>query len=250
MRILVTLPCVAALTLAAGAQADTVSITTSKDNTLYFPLVGPTSNGAGEFVYVGGSGAGPRRALLAFDIAAAVPASATINSVTLTLHLSRFSLFSDGNDITLHRVLADWGEGTSDAGDPGGIGATPTLGDATWDHRFYDDVFWTTPGGDFDPTVSGSTFVDVVLGHYTWSSTSQMVADVQAWLDNPTSNFGWLLMGDEPTANSAKRFDSRENVVPANRPQLVIDYTPIPEPTGLMAATLLLIGWQRRRSPS
>lgn len=247
MRIHVTLPCVAALMLAAAAHADTTTITTSKDNTLYFPLIGPTSNGAGEFVYAGASGAGPRRALLAFDIAAAVPAGATIDSVSLTLHLSRFSLFSDGNDITLHRVLADWGEGTSDAGDPGGFGATPTPGDATWDHRFYDDVFWTTPGGDFDPTVSGNTFVDVVLGHYTWSSTPQMVADVQNWLDNPSSSFGWLLMGDEGTPNSAKRFDSRENIVPAYRPQLVIEYTPIPEPAGLTVLALLLI---RRRGRS
>ena len=36
------------------------------------------------------------------------------------------------------------------------------------------------------------------IGQYTWSS-AQMVADVQGWLDNPASNFGWLMLGDEST---------------------------------------------------
>ena len=48
-----------------------------------------------------------------------------------------------------------------------------------------------------------------------------MVADVQGWLDNPASNFGWLMLGDESTNLTAKRFDTRESTSP---PVLAITY--------------------------
>ena len=41
-----------------------------------------------------------------------------------------------------------------------------------------------------------------------------MVADVQGWLDNPASNFGWLMLGDETAIVTAKRFDTRESASP------------------------------------
>ena len=40
-----------------------------------------------------------------------------------------------------------------------------------------------------------------------------MVADVQSWLDNPATNFGWLVLGDESDILTAKRFDTQR--VPA-----------------------------------
>jgi len=52
-------------------------------------------------------------------------------------------------------------------------------------------------GGDFSAIVSASQSVGPV-GFYTWNST-QMVSDVQSWLDNPGFNFGWLVLGDEST---------------------------------------------------
>src|SRR5215468_6480572 len=59
---------------------------------------------------------------------------------------------------------------------------------------------------------------------YTWSS-AQMVTDVQAWLDDSGDNFGWLVLGDESTIATAKRFDSRES---ASAPVLTIQYIPGP----------------------
>src|SRR3990172_8140426 len=53
-----------------------------------------------------------------------------------------------------------------------------------------------------------------------------MVADVQDWLDNPAANFGWIVMGNEGTVETAKRFDSKENTTAGNRPSLTITYTP------------------------
>jgi hypothetical protein len=53
-----------------------------------------------------------------------------------------------------------------------------------------------------------------------------MTADVQIWLDNPTQNFGWILIGNEVDANSSKRFETRETADPLLRPSLTIKYVP------------------------
>jgi len=123
----------------------------------------------------------------------------------------------------LHRLTSDWGEGTSNANGQEGAGKAPTTNDTTWIHTFYPGSFWTTPGGDFDLTVSGSTSVGNI-GSYSWGSTTQMVTDVQSWLDTPAGNFGWILMGPEGV-QSAKRFDTRENNDVAARPALLIEFT-------------------------
>ncbi|RMF61868.1 MAG: T9SS C-terminal target domain-containing protein, partial [Bacteroidetes bacterium] len=86
--------------------------------------------------------------------------------------------------------------------------------------RFFDSTPWTTPGGDFDDTPSASTTVDGP-GTYTWSSTN-MVGDVQDWLERPEENFGWILLGEELVSRSARRFDSRESSTP---PTLTITYS-------------------------
>ena len=126
----------------------------------------------------------------------------------------------------------DWGEGASDAGDPGGFGAQAEVGDATWIHTFYDTSFWTISGGDFSATLSATTTVSTVDTTYTWSG-SGLLADVQAWVSNPASNFGWVIRGDEINAGRAQRFNTRENS--SNPPQLTVTYqvssqTPTPTP--------------------
>jgi hypothetical protein len=215
--------------VASSARAAMISINPSKDNTLYqyVPADGDLSNGAGDHFFAGETDDSLlRRGVLAFDIAGHIPQGSTITGVSLSLSMSRTS--SDtSRTVALHKLLADWGEGTSHAQGEEGMGAPATPNDATWRHRFYDTIFWTTQGGDFSATVSASQSVGPI-GQYTWSST-QMIADVQSWLNNPASNFGWLVLGDESTARTTKRFDTRESASP---PVLTIVYTePTPSPT-------------------
>jgi hypothetical protein len=210
---------------ADSTSANTISINPSKDNTLYQynPSEGDLSNGAGFHFFAGENATGEtRRGVIAFDIAGHIPPGSTIIAVSLSLNMS-MTAFDTARTIELHVLLADWGEGTSHAPGGEGGGAPATLGDATWRHRFYDTIFWTTQGGDFSGTVSASQAVGPI-GVYTWSST-QMLADVQSWVDNPASNFGWLVLGDESTTAMAKRFDTRES---ANPPVLTILFTPSP----------------------
>jgi hypothetical protein len=211
------------------ANAATISIMPSKDNTLYEydPADGDTSNALGFHLFAGKTAMGElRRGVLAFDIAGSIPAGSTITGVTLSMNMSRTPI-SVAYPVELHKLLADWGEGTSQAPGEEGDGAPATPNDATWRHRFFDTIFWTAQGGDFSATVSASQSVSVV-GPYTWSSP-QMVADVQDWLDNPAGNFGWLVLGDEKPTLTTKRFDTRES---ANPPVLTIEYRPAgPRPT-------------------
>lgn len=202
----------------------TIVLGPSKDNTLYESTVGNVSNGAGHYFFAGRTSSyGLRRGVIAFNLLD-IPAGSTVNSVSLRLNVSNSN--SGASTMALRKLSADWGEGTSNAGDPGGSGASATTNDATWVHRFFNTANWNTAGGNFVATVSASASVGGV-GAYTWGSSTQvpqMVADVQGWLDTPNTNFGWILLGDETTM-SAKRFDTKENPTPANRPTLTIDYS-------------------------
>jgi Ca2+-binding RTX toxin-like protein len=201
-----------------------VTLTPLQDNTLFEDAQGDVSNGAGSFLFAGRTAQGSnnlRRTLLEFDIAGSIPAGSTINTVTLTLHMSR--TITGASDVAVHRVLADWGEGTSDAAAAEGRGTVATTGDATWLNTFFSSEFWTNPGGDFAGTPSGTTSVGSV-GDYSWSGAG-LVSDVAAWIASPATNSGWILIGNEQPG-SAKRFDSRENLTVANRPRLLIDFDP------------------------
>jgi hypothetical protein len=89
---------------------------------------------------------------LYFDVANALPNDAVIDSVRLTLNMSRTA--SGTTTITIHPVTSAWGEGTSDASAEEGQGAAPTPDDATWIHSFFDTAFWQSPGGDFRANAS------------------------------------------------------------------------------------------------
>ena len=174
---------------------------------------------------------GLRRGLIAFDLSS-IPTNATITRASLSMYLSRTGpVYPD--DISLSKALHDWGEGASNAGDPGGQGTQAQTGDATWLHTFYNTSFWTTPGGDFSPTLSATTTVEAWDTTYQWSGAG-LLADVQSWVANPASNFGWVVLGNEIDSGSAARFGSRENAT--NQPRLNVTFQ-VPSPTPTPAAT-------------
>jgi spore coat protein A len=224
--------------VASTAGADTVALSAVQDATL-FQEDAELANGAGEYFFVGNTkDAFSRRGLLAFDVAASIPAGSTITNVTLDLYMSRTR--TGDETVTLHRVLSDWGEGTSQASGEEGAGASATDGDATWLYTFYDSAnpsgspAWSSAGGDFDALVSGSATVGNQNGFYSWSSGG-MVADVQDWLDGTAPDYGWLVLGNETDTRVAKRFSSRSDSDANQRPELVVDFVP-PDVTGACCA--------------
>ncbi len=210
------------------ASGDQLTVGASKDNTLYENATGSLSNGAGNAFFAGTTDNGLiRRAVIDFDLSA-IPAGSTVSSATLTLYMSRTR--TQAENVALYRALADWGEGTSHASGEEGSGAAATTGDATWLHRFYPNTFWSVAGGDFVASPSATASVGNTA-FYSWSSAG-MTADVQAWVDSPASNFGWIIRGNEVNIKSSKRFESRQSATSTQRPVLTVVYTPGGAATG------------------
>jgi hypothetical protein len=206
-----------------GLIAAEVGLAASKDNSVFSE--GELSNAVGDYLFAGETAIGDfRRALIAFDIAGSLPAGAIIDSVQLNLNISKVP-DADPQSFSLHRLTSDWGEGSSNAPGEEGRGAEATTDDATWFRTFFPLSFWTSEGGDFVPTASVTTSFSG-LGVASFSSADAFVADVQLWLDQPETNFGWILVGDESSYLTAKRFDSRENSVENFQPRLIVTFTP------------------------
>lgn len=213
---------VLALGWAFPAWAEVAIVPASRDATLIEDAAGELANGSGPAFFVGRNNAevgSVRRGLLAFDIAAAIPAGAWIARVEIELELTPSN--PDVFDLALYRVLSPWSEGPSSASGGGGALAQP--GDATWLHTHYDQDFWDQAGGDFGSAPSALATVGAP-GVYVWESTPELVADVQDWLDFPDANHGWILIGGEHEPQTAKSFAARESPTEEARPRLLVEY--------------------------
>jgi len=157
------------------------------------------------------AGTAKNRGLIKFDLTGQIPPSSQIKSVTLTLTVAKAPTMerADSN-FELRRVLRTWNESQ-----------------ATWNIRAGVTEFWSSPGAaapiDFASTISAAQFVGGPAS-YTFASTTNLIADAQAWRDNPGTNFGWIVLTEsEEVPETARRITSREGG--ADAPALVIDYT-------------------------
>lgn len=245
------------IAIAGVVHAEIISINPDRDNTLYERDAGELSNGSGPSLFFGQTGENAnfvlRRALMRFDLSS-IPPGSVIQNVSLAITVDLVPPEATGFDATLHRVMSDWGESSSFAPGAGGGGAAAATGDVTWIHTFFDDQFWTTPGGDFVSAASGSTALSNDTTEFVFVSQPGLVADVQAWVNQPSANFGWMLLGEEDNPANARRIGSRENS--ATPPVLTIEFERGPDlpearavpvmPTwsvGLLAGLMLLTAW-------
>ncbi|MEZ5031727.1 MAG: DNRLRE domain-containing protein [Saprospiraceae bacterium] len=159
------------------------------------------------------------RGILYFDLFQ-IPANAVVTSATLTLYKESGAAMAQ--NLSVHRVTADWTEGVE-------CGAT---GQVSWMERQF-GVPWGTPGGDVDPVAAGSAVVGAGAGAYSWTITG-LVAD---WVNGNQPNYGMVVkVTDENLAPLAVNlFGSSEAVNPAIRPVLTIEYdTPIACPADMV----------------
>ena len=150
------------------------------------------------------------RALLQFDIAGSIPTNATITSAALTVTVVMAPPSPVNSTFDLRALLLPWSES-----------------DATWTNRL-NSTPWSTPGGaaglDYSINISQTNFFGSTTGLYTFVSNSSLVANVQNWLQNPGTNFGWIVISESQGVNSTERtLASRE--VTANAPTLLVQFT-------------------------
>ncbi len=219
-----------------AASADLVTLQSDRHGTLYETNGDPRANGLGQHLFAGVTNQNfRRRGLIDFDLAPLLAGPVTIESVTLRLHVSQTN--APASDVGLHRLLADWGVGSTDAGGGEGGGGPATPGSATWDSAFYDTVAWANPGGDFAVDASASSLLEGT-GWKSWSGAG-LVEDLQSMVDGDVNRFGWLLLGDETGTGTTFRFDSMFIGDATLRPELIVEYTSVPAPG---AIALLGIG--------
>ena len=208
--------------------------------------------------------------MISFTISGNIPANATITNVQLTLTVGQVPNpgFNGNSTISLYDVTQSWPQGTTGSASAGiaatGQGFAANPGDATWNDVSYSatlPTLWTTAGGDHSGTASASLSLSNfnLTGNpsFTWSS-AQLVADVQNWLANPSSNFGWeLINSNETTASTLFGFYSSEwdnahfGGSSTQVPVLQVTYTtPIPEPgAGSLCAMAALVALGLRPRP-
>ena len=215
-RIAICMSLAASMAAALALTAETMTLRPVADTRLSEQF--PDSNaGAAADIVIGTQGptaGNPRnRGLIRFDLAGQIPPLSEIKSAAMTLTVAKVPLGGADSIFELRRVLQEWNEN-----------------EATWNSRFSTNAPWSSPGGDsqtdFSSIVSATQVISG-LGGYTFDSTTNLLADVQAWLDEPTANFGWIVLTQsEDAAKTARRFASREGG--AGAPTLVVDFVPPP----------------------
>ncbi|MCL4297229.1 MAG: DNRLRE domain-containing protein [Anaerolineae bacterium] len=179
---------------AGGCSSPVITLTATADT--YFRSNQPDSNFGSDPDLRTKPPATPRNTLIQFDLSG-VPANSAVTCAAFLL--SQASATTTGQSIQIHRVTAAWVESQ-----------------ATWNNRTSANP-WTTPGGDFDPTVA-ATFVPSATIHVI-----NITSLAQFWMNNPAVNFGLLLEAQNVGSNGEIQYDSRET---ANPPQLVVEYLP------------------------
>jgi hypothetical protein len=169
------------------------------------------------------------RALLAFDFSGvSIPANATINSVQLVLTVKAYDGGSESTTVSLglYEMTSDW-----------------TQSGASWNDAAA-SVPWTTPGGDYDSTLIASTDVPTKLvGNYTWESTNLLNIVSAALASSESASFLLKSVDESGTLRELLRFASTEGTA-SDAPRIVIDYTPIPEPSdSALLVSALGLGW-------
>ncbi len=227
--------------------AAAITINVLQDSTIYN---NGNVNGSGQGLFAGASGNGTiQRGLIEFDLSS-ISAGSIITNVTLTMHVNSVGSANTVDTITLNTLLQSWNAGTAGGGNAtngGGSGYAANPGDATWTSSGSSP--WAA-GGAFNTSISDSLEIGGI-GFYTFSGTD-LISNIQNWVDNPETNFGWILRGNELINGSSKRFSSSENTGSggANVPLLNIEYqvavVPIPASAWLLASGLIaLIGVSR-----
>ncbi len=204
-----------------GGEVRVVHIQAAQDNTLIEDPAGALSNGSGPVFFAGRNNQPTnsiRRGVLRFELEGAVPEGVVIENVRLILHASSIN---GRHEFRLHRLLQDWGEGASSS--TGGQGAPAAPGDATWLHTFYDQEFWERSGAAERFSRASALATVKQTGFAVWDSPG-LVQDVLVWLQDAETNFGWVLLGNESSSQTAARFDTRENPDTDVRPVLEISY--------------------------
>eukprot|EP00055_Hartaetosiga_balthica_P001902 m.2224 g.2224 ORF g.2224 m.2224 type:complete len:303 (-) comp1738_c1_seq1:277-1185(-) len=212
-----------------AARVNSVEYRSDKDTTICQSedMSTSMSNARGDGLYIGTISLGlNRRSLVYFDVSDLrndISSTNEIESASFILYERRINWPKD-SEITVHRILEPWNEGMSSA--VGGKCADSTADDASWTlRRVGDNSTWSGgPGGSFDPIPSATIQVASGGEEYLWTGDG-LLRDVREWVNRTAPNYGWIVIGDESSEQTAKSFGSREFADETKWPHLILELT-------------------------
>lgn len=192
----------------ASVHAVSTNLLAVSDTYLRDDLSSDDNFGSSDIILVGVSldATKHNRGLFRFSLVG-IPTNATITGASL--HLISTGGSRSAYNHGLHRLLKDWNES-----------------EATWNLRLLPSTGWVAGGGqeddDYLSTPSAIAPIDIAPTTNDFSSPG-MVADVQLWVSDPATNFGWMVIAVDGQLGSGKQLGSRENL--AAQPFLAVEYT-------------------------
>ena len=140
------------------------------------------------------------RPLIKFDVSSVDPTK-TVTSGIVELYVE----ISSGANFTMkaYRVTSHWNE----------TAANWTSNEST--------NSWTTIGGDYSTTESGS----ITLGNATGWHNISITSLVQNWANTSFTNYGLILITTDAENGDIREFSTSDSATPAQRPRIYIDYT-------------------------
>lgn len=187
---------------------------------------------------VGNTSAGADiRSLLSFNLSV-LPANATINSATLTLTTAAADATSSNTLVQLDLLS---------------LTTAFTASQATW-NNYATGSAWTTPGGDYNPTILSSLSLNPVTipanTASTFASSASLVSSLQSAY-NASSSVELMVKLDNETGTTRNIFffvGDGSTPTGTYRPSLTIDYTVVPEPsTAALLGGAFVVGVLVRR---
>ncbi len=214
-----------ALAVSTSSNAAMLAVSPTVDTLLRSGTTG-ADNGASAAILVGEvSTSDEMRGIFSFDLSSPLLVGATINSISLRLVGERLDGGSSGSmgnmTVGLHEVSSTF------------------TSSANWNFRIPPTSPWVTAGGDF-----GSVLATVTDNSATFTAGTVHTYSSAALTTAGAANVGGtfsLLARNQAVDNTRSIFfyTSNEDGTEADRPSLVIDFTPVPEPS---SAFLLGLG--------
>jgi hypothetical protein len=150
------------------------------------------------------------RALLKFDVSS-IPTNAIVTDATLMTVIFRSNTGPANYD--LHRVLVDWNEY-----------------EATWNNRSASTA-WLAGGGQSGTEFVSQPSVTAQIDDAIFSSAGT-ISDVQQWVGNSGTNYGWIMLPTGDLSGTGKQIGSRESVYSST---LTVEYS-LPGPAATVPA--------------
>lgn len=186
------------------------------------------------------------RGLIRFDVSALAGQFVTINSITL--RLSVLAVLGT-NGVELREPIAanrDWVEGTGDD--------TAQAGSSTWNNKIHPGTVWVDGPGlgtlGYGSVLASNSYTGASSGlsDFVISNSAVATALIADFLSPSNGGFFLKATNEATTATNFVIFESSEVTTVSERPKLIVDYTPTPEPSGavLLAAGALCLLSARR----